>query len=102
VKNVYLFQPQYAVEFRNEDTYWLPYSVGCIWSYAAKFDDIKNNFNLAGLIFRREPPQLLLEKLDNPVVCGFSCYVWNEKYCLGMARKIKEKWPEVPIVFGGP
>ena len=28
-QNVYLFQPQYAVEFRKENTYWLPYSAGC-------------------------------------------------------------------------
>jgi radical SAM superfamily enzyme YgiQ (UPF0313 family) len=101
MKNVYLFQPQYAVEYRNEDTYWLPYSIGCIWSYVAQFDDIKNNFNLADLIFRREPPQTLLEKLDNPSICGFSCYVWNEKYCLTIARLIKEKWPNCLIVFGG-
>lgn len=101
MKNVFLFQPQYAVEYRKEDNYWLPYSVGCIWSYAAQFDDIKNNFNLADIIFRREPPNQLLEKIKDPVICGFSCYVWNEKYCLTVAKLIKEKWPDCVIVFGG-
>jgi hypothetical protein len=38
--NVYLFQPQYAVEIRKENTYWLPYSAGCIWSYASTISEV--------------------------------------------------------------
>jgi putative methyltransferase len=100
-KNVYLFQPQYAVEFREETTYWLPYSVGCLWSYASQFDDIKNNFELKDIIFRREPPDQLIERMEEPALAGFSCYVWNEKYCLTMAKKIKQRWPNCIIEFGG-
>jgi len=101
-KNLYLFQPQYAVEFRNEDNFWIPYSAGCLWSYASQFDDIRESWNLAGLIFRREPPEQLLTRLHDPKLCGFSCYVWNEKYCLALAQMIKLKWPECRIIFGGP
>jgi radical SAM superfamily enzyme YgiQ (UPF0313 family) len=100
-QNVYLFQPQYAVEFRKENTYWLPYSAGCIWSYVSQFKEITNNFNLCEIIFRREPPDQVIARIKNPAVCGFSCYVWNEKYCLTLAEKIKQKWPDCIIVFGG-
>lgn len=102
MKNVYLFQPQYAVDFRNETTYWLPYSVGCLWSFAYQFDDIQKNYNLKDIIFKREHPSQLLQRLDNPTICGFSCYVWNEKYCLTIAKMIKQQWPKCIIVFGGP
>jgi len=101
IKNVYLFQPQYAVEFRKESTYWLPYSVGCLWSYVDQFSDISENFDLKDIIFKREPPEQLLERMENPSVCGFSCYIWNEKYCLTIAEMIKQRWPECVIVFGG-
>lgn len=101
-KNLYLWQPQYAVEFRNEDTFWIPYSAGCLWSYASQFDDIVQTWNLTGLIFRREPPEQVLARLDDPKFCGFSCYVWNEKYCLALAEMVKQKWPECCVVFGGP
>jgi putative methyltransferase len=99
--NVYLFQPQYAVEFRKETTYWIPYSVGCLWSYVLQFTDIVDNFQLKEFIFRREPPEQVLSRLDNPAVCGFSCYVWNEKYCLSLAKLIKDRWPNCIIQFGG-
>jgi putative methyltransferase len=100
-KNVYLFQPQYAVEYRKETNYWLPYSVGCLWSYVSQFDHIRENFELKDLIFRREPPDQVLARMEEPALAGFSCYVWNEKYCLDMAEKIKKRWPNCVIEFGG-
>jgi putative methyltransferase len=39
--------------------------------------------------------------MEEPAVAGFSCYVWNEQYCLIMAEKIKKRWPNCVIMFGG-
>ena len=100
--NVYLFQPQFAVDVRDETNYWLPYSVGCLWSYAQQHGFVRENFELKDLIFRREDPQELLESLENPVVCGFSIYVWNQRYCLTVAEMIKKRWPDCVIIIGGP
>lgn len=102
MKNLYMFQPQYAVEIRNEDTYWLPYSVGCLWAYCLQHEDIVKEYELKDLIFRREDPEKLLKRLDNPAICAFSCYVWNEQYNLHVAKLIKEKFPDCIIEFGGP
>lgn len=102
MKNVYLFQPQYSVEFRKETNYWLPYSVGCLWAYAQQFDDIREQFQLTDIIFKRDPIAVVIDSIDNPTVCGFSVYIWNERYCLTLAQAIKEKWPDCVIVFGGP
>ena len=66
MNNVYLFQPQYSVEVRKEENYWLPYSVGCLWSYCSQFDDITDNYQLQRLIFKREDPDELVAGLDNP------------------------------------
>ena len=100
--NVYLFQPQYGIEFRKETNYYLPFAIGCIWTYANQFDDINTNFQLKEVVFRREFIPTLLERMDKPAYCGFSCYVWNEQYCLALAKAIKEKWPKCVIQFGGP
>lgn len=97
-----MFQPQYAVDVRNETNYYFPYSAGCIWSYVAQFPDIASNFRLADIIFRRESVDEILNRLEQPAICGFSCYVWNERWCLTIAEAIKNKWPECLIVFGGP
>jgi len=72
MKNLYMFQPQYAVEVRNEDTYWLPYSVGCLWAYCSQFNDIIEEYNLKDLIFKRENPKELIDRLDNPSICASS------------------------------
>jgi len=100
--NLYLFQPQYAVDVRDETNHWIPYSAGCVWSYAEQFDFVKENFILADLFFSRLDPEVLLSKIHNPKVCGFSCYIWNEQYCLFIAEQIKKMWPDCWIVFGGP
>lgn len=101
--NVYLFQPQYAVEIRNENTYWLPYSAGCIWSYANTIPEVASKYQLAEIGFKREHPDLIIErmKLQPPSVCGFSCYVWNLEYCLTLAQIIKKEFPKCRIIFGG-
>lgn len=100
-KNVYLFQPQNSIIVNGTPNYWMPYSAGIIWSYANQYDDIKSNFNLDRLFYKRETSDIVLEKIKDPVVVGFSCYIWNEKYCLGLAEKIKNKWKNCTIVFGG-
>jgi radical SAM superfamily enzyme YgiQ (UPF0313 family) len=37
-----------------------------------------------------------------PDVCGFSCYSWNTYLGMEYARRIKERWPHVVIIAGGP
>ena len=96
---VYLFQPQSAIIIRGVKQYWLPYSVACVWSYANKHVD---GFELGEVFFKREYPDKVLERMDNPAVCAFSCYVWNQKYNLMMAKAIKDKYPNCVIEFGGP
>jgi putative methyltransferase len=101
-QNLYLFQPQYATPFDNKISYWIPYSIGCLWSYLQQFESITDNWNLKELGYKRENHQNILGRLENPKVCGFSCYVWNEQYCLNLSKSIKEKYPDCLIVFGGP
>jgi putative methyltransferase len=100
--NVYLFQPQYTTLINGKINNWLPYAVGSIWSYAAQFEDIFNNFKLKDLIFKREKINSLLDRIESPKVCGFSCYLWNRKYCLALAEAVKQRWPDCVIIFGGP
>ena len=100
--NIYLYQPQFSVEFHGQKNYWIPYSVGCLWSYLQQYKDITDNWDLKELGHKREDQQLIVDRMENPKLCGFSCYVWNERYSLDLAKKVKEKFPECVIAFGGP
>ena len=99
-RNVYLFQPEITSGPINE--HYLPYTVGCIWAYCEQFSEIQQNYELKEVIWKRERQKDVLDRLENPEVCAFSTYVWNENWNLTCARKIKELWPECLIVFGGP
>ena len=39
---------------------------------------------------------------DRPDVIGFSNYVWNCNLGLNFAKIIKKKYPDIPIIMGGP
>ena len=100
-KNIYLFQPQYANVYNDKVTYWLPYSIGCLASYVSQFEHIQSHFDIKELFFKRDQPSDVVQSMESPSVCGFSCYMWNEQYCLAVAKAVKEKWPGCLIVFGG-
>lgn len=98
--NTYLFQIPLAMD--EKMPVYFPYSVGLLWAYAQQFDIIKNNYNLKEIFFLREDPDLILSRIENPSVVGFSCYVWNWNYSMYLAKKIKSKFPNCKIIVGGP
>jgi radical SAM superfamily enzyme YgiQ (UPF0313 family) len=100
--NVYLFYPQYQDGVEPYIIQWLPYSVCAVWSYVETFDDINNKFTVKDIVFKREPYEDIVARIDNPSVCLFSNYVWNEQYNIGLAKAIKKQYPNALIVFGGP
>jgi len=101
-RNVYLYAPNFVSGLGSVTTVWLPYTVGCLWSYAVTNAEVADNYRLSGLGLLRDPIDQVVRSLDNPAVCGFSTYVWNEQYNLQLAQAIKQRWPDCLIVFGGP
>lgn len=102
MRNVYLYAPNFATGAGSVTTVWLPHTVGTIWSYAVTNSQVRNNYRLAGLAWSRESIESVVENLDDPTVCGFSTYIWNEQYNLALSRAIKHRWPSCHITFGGP
>ena len=100
MKNVYLIQ----AEITSGDNYehFLPFSVGAIWANAMQNQELKNNYELKDIIWRRERQQDIIDRLVDPDIVGFSTYVWSHQWNITLAKKIKNKWPNCLIVFGGP
>lgn len=101
MNNLYLFQIQDRITV-TENQYWLPYSAGCLWAYAQQFKEIKDNWQLRDIFFKRDPLDEVLKNIDNPKICAFSVYTWNRHYTVEISKAIKERWPECLLVFGGP
>ena len=100
--NLYLCQPNFRFGIAGKTGYWIPYSIGCLWSYASQFDDIKDNVALKDIIFRRENVDTLVDRLEEPDIIAFSCYMWNWEWSKEVAQRVKERYPKCKIVFGGP
>jgi radical SAM superfamily enzyme YgiQ (UPF0313 family) len=92
--------------FQCQESYgnniYLPYSSGILWAYVSQFTDITDNYELVDIFFEKIEIQTYIDKLDNPDILLFSNYGWNTTYHCEIARRAKEKFPNVKIIIGGP
>ena len=100
--NLYLYQPQYAFNYMNREVFWLPYSIGSLWAYAIQFEDIKENWTLKELGFKRDNITDVVARMESPNLVGLSVYIWNRNYCIALGEAIKKRWPKCIIMIGGP
>lgn len=79
----------------------LPYTAGQIMAYAFADNDIKENYSLEKIFFLRESVDGIMQKINDPAVVAFSTYIWNANFNKEIARRVKEKYPNCAIIFGG-
>lgn len=80
---------------------FLPYSVGCIAAYLKRDEEITAHYDIPDIIVMREKIEDVLRRFDNPSYVAFSCFTWNIEYNKALAIRLKEKFPDVKIIFGG-
>jgi radical SAM superfamily enzyme YgiQ (UPF0313 family) len=81
---------------------YLPYSVGLLESYARGHAKNPDAFEFLLPIFSRVKVAAAVEHLARADIVGLSLYVWNVRLSLEIARRLKERNPDVVIVVGGP
>ena len=96
-KQVYLAQ----VGFPFDESVYLPYAVGVLAAAAWADGYVKENYELADILFLREDIAEVADRIENPFLVGFSNYVWNFEYNKKLAQEIKKRFPECIILFGG-
>ncbi|NBP59267.1 hypothetical protein EBU71_22470, partial [bacterium] len=62
-KLVSLVGPNFQQGPKRLNAFFLPYTVGILWSYAYQFEEIKQTYKLDQLVWKREPIDLLAPKL---------------------------------------
>lgn len=101
MKNVYMVQASTTYGGSLFKAAYLPYAVGLLVAYAFSDEKIKSEYEFKRFIFTREETDAAVASLEEPAVVGFSNYIWNTEYNKALARKIKEKYPDCVIIFGG-
>ena len=101
-KNLYLVQPNFGIGEGKYAGYWIPYSIGTLWTYCKQFKDISEQYEMCGLLFKRDDIPMLVKSLNDPSIIAFSNYIWNWNYNRTLAKAVKNAFPKALIVFGGP
>jgi putative methyltransferase len=79
----------------------MPLGCGLIASYARTQPDISESYNISIHMLGQGLDELMEEIVD-PDVVGLACYVWNFFGNVELSRRIKERYPNCLIVWGGP
>ena len=101
-KKITFVNPNFQQGPSEFNAYYLPYTPGVLWSYAAQFDIIKENYSLGGFIWRRDDIQKVVTSLMDSDVVVLCTYVWNRSYNHVIGREIKKANPNVFVIAGGP
>lgn len=101
-KTISFVNPNFQQGPKEFNAYYLPYSVGVLWSYAKQFPMIDDNFELGQFVWRRDLIEETVAKLQHHDIVGFSTYVWNNSYNSVLARELKKANPNIFIIGGGP
>jgi radical SAM superfamily enzyme YgiQ (UPF0313 family) len=101
-KKIGFVNPNFQQGPKQFNAYYLPYSVGVLWTYATRFPTVKDNYKLGAIIWRRDFIAGVLEEFKDYDVVAFSTYVWNKGYCYEVAKQLRAINPKCLILFGGP
>ena len=97
-KNVYF--NEYNVRM-GKATY-IPLVSGILHAYAETDPLVADHYRFMPYVFCMDRPEAILDAYQEPpAVAAFSVAMWNEQLSLTVARKLKERWPECLVVFGG-
>jgi putative methyltransferase len=99
-KNIYFIEVN-AVYSGIQKKIKLPYSTGLIKTWCLQNKTIVDNYDFPDWICHRDDVDEVFDRIVDPSVVGFSCFTWNWKFNKLLAKRIKDKYPNCLIVFGG-
>ena len=80
----------------------VPYSIASLFSYINSFSNLKDKFDYQKTFIFRDKLDEYIERIDNPDLLVCSCYVWNWEITNVLAKRVKDKYPDCKVLYGGP
>jgi putative methyltransferase len=81
---------------------YLPLVWGCLRAYLETESDLLDEYQMEEPFFLYEQMPGLVDSMDDPSVFAVSCYLWNFRKQMALCREVKERFPDVVTVAGGP
>ena len=93
----------YFMELNGTPYYvFLPYVYGVLRAAAEEDPEIASAYVFKEPCFVMWKPEQIVNKLEEPAVLGLSCYVWNFRKQMKIAKLCKARHPDTLVVAGGP
>lgn len=83
------------------DSTYLPLVSGILHAYCLQSELIAKHYEFMPYHFHIDAVDTIVAKFKNPSIAAFSVSMWNEQLSLKVARKVKAKFPQCKIIFGG-
>ena len=99
---VSLINPNFQTGPAHLNSYYLPYTAGTLWAYSIADPVIAENFEINNWIFKRDSIDQAVIDCKGSDIALLSIYIWNQKYTYALAKKLKETYPDIKIIIGGP
>jgi radical SAM superfamily enzyme YgiQ (UPF0313 family) len=97
-----LIQPNFQTGPKHLNSFYLPYTVGLLWSYVKQDPFVNENYELYDMLFRRDNVHEAVEHYKKCDVIIISFYIWSSQYCYRFCDLLKQANPDVKILAGGP
>ena len=100
MKKIKIYSSQFNYQYGTSIHF--PYSIASLFSYINSFPELKDKLHYEKTFIFRNKLEEYIKKIIDPDILLCSCYVWNWEITNELARRVKEKFPECMIIFGGP
>ena len=81
---------------------YLPLVWGCLRTYCETQDDLAAAYDFQEPFFLAEQVATAVDDMVSPAVFAASCYLWNFRKQMRLCAEVKERFPDVVTVVGGP
>ncbi len=102
MNKVSLINPNFQTGPVHLNSYYLPYTAGTLWAYCMADKRLADNFEINNWIFKRDDIDQAVKDCKGSDIALLSIYIWNQKYTYALAKKLKETYPDIKIILGGP
>ena len=100
MKKIKIYSSQFNYQYGKSIHF--PYSIASLFAYTKISDTVRDNFQFEKTFIFRNKLDEYIDSVENPDILLCSCYVWNWEITNVLARRLKDKWPNCTVIFGGP
>ena len=100
MKKLKIYSSQFNYQYGNSIHF--PYSIASLFAYIKSFPELDKQLQFEKTFIFRNKLDEYVDKIEDPDILLCSCYVWNWEITNMLAKRVKEKYPDCKVIYGGP